>query len=30
MSIFTINSIGVVSNERKTPEDDFWGEVVSV
>jgi tRNA-Thr(GGU) m(6)t(6)A37 methyltransferase TsaA len=30
MSIFTINSIGFVSNERKTPEDDFWGEVVSV
>jgi tRNA-Thr(GGU) m(6)t(6)A37 methyltransferase TsaA len=30
MSIFTINSIGAVSNERKTPEDDFWGEVVSV
>ncbi|MDQ0220234.1 hypothetical protein [Peribacillus cavernae] len=29
MGIFTINSIGVVYNERKTPEDDFWGKVLS-
>ncbi|MFJ8065655.1 tRNA (N6-threonylcarbamoyladenosine(37)-N6)-methyltransferase TrmO [Psychrobacillus sp. NPDC096426] len=26
---YTISSIGVVQNERKTPEDDYWGNVIS-
>ncbi|CAH0343779.1 tRNA (N6-threonylcarbamoyladenosine(37)-N6)-methyltransferase TrmO [Bacillus sp. CECT 9360] len=27
--MFTINSIGTVFNERKTTEDDYWGNVLS-
>ncbi|KQU17471.1 tRNA-Thr(GGU) m(6)t(6)A37 methyltransferase TsaA [Bacillus sp. Leaf13] len=27
--MFNINSIGIVYNERKAPEDDFWGKVLS-
>ncbi|TQR05805.1 tRNA (N6-threonylcarbamoyladenosine(37)-N6)-methyltransferase TrmO [Psychrobacillus soli] len=29
MDKFTISSIGTVYNERKTPEDDYWGNVIS-
>ena len=29
MNKFTISSIGAVHNERKTPEDDYWGDVIS-
>lgn len=27
--MFTLESIGITFNERKTPKDDYWGEVVS-
>ncbi|WP_267897320.1 hypothetical protein [Peribacillus saganii] len=29
MRSFTINSIEIVCNERKTPIDDYWGKVLS-
>lgn len=29
MDKFTIRSIGAVYNEQKTPEDDYWGDVIS-
>ena len=29
MHTFHVSSIGTVHNTRKTPEDDYWGEVVS-
>ena len=29
MNTFNVSSIGAVYNTRKTPEDDYWGQVVS-
>lgn len=29
MNTFNVSSIGTVHNTRKTPEDDYWGQVVS-
>lgn len=29
MTTFIVSSIGKVHNHRKTPEDDYWGQVVS-
>lgn len=29
MDMFTLEAIGVNYNERKTPKDDYWGEVIS-
>ncbi|SFC51679.1 tRNA-Thr(GGU) m(6)t(6)A37 methyltransferase TsaA [Bacillus sp. OV322] len=30
MNLFTLKAIGTVYNERKTPEDDYWGNISSL